>query len=152
MAIKDTTLQSWQPPSPQAEGADIKALLKNEQVVMIEEERVDADTATLHRYFFKNNRLILASSLQMNACIDTSQMCVTEMRCYFDEDKMICEYSRSLSLPVNASGELDPSKLENYLHDQAYDTTSPNPTKGRQLLKESEILRERILQQSTPQG
>lgn len=94
----------------------MNAWYKDEKLLMIQEENISSKQAQLHRYYFKENKLVYATEYSVDkACNDSSDVCVNEMRCYFDNERMVCEYTRAISIPTERLDAFDDPYLKQAL-------------------------------------
>lgn len=149
---KDESCEYINKPLSGTEGKSLNACLRQSDLVMIEEEEVSAEQAKVNRYYYKDNRLVFAAEYIVNPCADTAEVCVNETRCYFQEDQMICEYVRSVSIPLNEEGWLDEDSWEEYLSRVEYENKPLDPDKAPVILERSAQLRNNFPASATNEG
>lgn len=138
---KDETCAYISQPMAGTEGTQLNARLRQGDLVMIEEEEISAQQAKINRYYYKDQQLVFAAEYQVNACADTIEVCVNETRCYFQEDQLICEYVRSVSIPLNEEGWLDKVSWDDYLNSVVYQSQPVDQIKTPTILERSIQLR-----------
>lgn len=110
--LKDPACEQRESSLKGTESKQLRTFHKESDLVMVEEEEISAEKAKVNRYYFKDDQLVFAAAYEVNSCADTTDICVNETRCYFEGDEMICEYVRSISLPLNEEGLLDEDRWE----------------------------------------
>lgn len=110
--------------------AKMHAWYKDEKLLMIQEETVSSKAAQRQRYYFKENKLVYATEYSVDKqCSDTTDVCVNETRCYFDNDRMVCEYTRAVSIPAEKLNAFDDPYLHKALEGIEMEQRSADPLK-----------------------
>lgn len=149
---RDSTCRYIQQPFTGTEGKQFGAYLHNNDLVMIEEEEISARKATINRYYYKNQQLVLAAQYTVNPCADTMDICVAENRWYFQGTSIIREYVRSVALPLNEDGLLDEGRWNTYLEELALEETNNDSLAGARMLRQSIQLQDALVPNSATEG
>ena len=150
--LNDPTCEQRESSLKGTESKQLRTFHKESDLVMIEEEEISAEQAKVNRYYFKDDQLVFAAAYEVNPCADTTDICVNETRCYFQGDEMICEYMRSISLPLNEDGLLDEEQWDDYLSQVEYENQPLNAAKAPAILERSTQLRSTLQQEVTAEG
>lgn len=149
---RDSACQYIQQPFAETEGKQFGAYLHNNDLVMIEEEEISARKATINRYYYKNQQLVLAAQYTLNPCADTLDICVAENRWYFQGTSIVREYVRSVALPLNEDGLLDEERWNTYLEELALEETNNDTLAGARMLRQSIQLQNALVPNPSAEG
>ena len=124
--------------------AKMNAWYKDEKLLMIQEEKISTQQAQRQRYYFKENKLVYATEFSVDkTCSDTADMCVNETRCYFDNDRMVCEYTRGMSIPAGKLEGFDDPYLQKALDRIHLQQQRADPAKVPTIMRNAEKLIEK---------